>query len=254
MVDNALVDLTGKILGASDFSMLWTSGEEFFARFGFSQMNYGLADSRTGEMIGIHSNMSDEWMSHYVASDYARLDPWVRHACEHSHHALYSESVGCAVNLTGSDEERKFINECTDTGLYRTVLVPYRDVSGQSIGGLNLLSDMSHDEFTEIISSHLNTLLVGATLFNSHINMIDEKVKTEAETWHVLSSSNSVLSPREMEVLNWLAAGLRNDRIAEKMQISSVTVNFHIMSIKKKLHAKTREHAVAIAFIKKLIR
>lgn len=67
------------------------------------------------------------------------------------------------------------------------------------------------------------------------------------------SSPSSILTPREREVLLWLSQELRNDRISEKTNLAAVTVNFHMQSIKQKLEAKTREHAVAIAVARNLI-
>ena len=61
------------------------------------------------------------------------------------------------------------------------------------------------------------------------------------------------LSPRERECLRWLAAGLRYDRIAERLGISLVTVELHVANAKRKLCAKTREQALAIAVALRLL-
>ena len=55
------------------------------------------------------------------------------------------------------------------------------------------------------------------------------------------------LTDREKECLVWLARGLRNDRIAEKMGIKTVTVQLHLDKARKKLAAATREQALSIA-------
>jgi DNA-binding CsgD family transcriptional regulator len=52
---------------------------------------------------------------------------------------------------------------------------------------------------------------------------------------------------KEHDILSLLASGLRNDQIAHKMNIAEVTVRKHLLSVRKKLGAKTREEAVAIA-------
>ena len=57
------------------------------------------------------------------------------------------------------------------------------------------------------------------------------------------------LSPREKEVLQWLAAGLRPKQVAEKMQIGYRTVDKYIISAKTKLKAKSRDQAIAKAMI-----
>lgn len=52
------------------------------------------------------------------------------------------------------------------------------------------------------------------------------------------------LTPREREVLAWLAEGLPNKAIAARLGISEHTVKFHVASIYGKLDASTRAEAV----------
>ena len=58
------------------------------------------------------------------------------------------------------------------------------------------------------------------------------------------SQDGSVLTPREIEVLGMLAAGLPNKTIAKKLGVSAHTVKFHVGSIMTKLHASSRTEAV----------
>ncbi len=55
------------------------------------------------------------------------------------------------------------------------------------------------------------------------------------------------LTPRESEVLQLLAGGLTNRRIAERLSISEHTVKFHVNAILGKLGAQTRGEAIAQA-------
>ena len=57
------------------------------------------------------------------------------------------------------------------------------------------------------------------------------------------------LSPRERECLEWLAAGLRPDQIADRLAIGSKSVEKYISGAKRKLKATTRDHAIAKALI-----
>jgi DNA-binding CsgD family transcriptional regulator len=56
-----------------------------------------------------------------------------------------------------------------------------------------------------------------------------------------------LLSPREREVLVWLASGLRTAEIAHRMGIETVTVGYHLQRARRKLGARTREQALVIA-------
>ena len=55
------------------------------------------------------------------------------------------------------------------------------------------------------------------------------------------------LTLRESEVLAFVAAGLRNADIAKRLHVSGRTVDHHVSSILRKLHARTRGEAVAEA-------
>ena len=56
-----------------------------------------------------------------------------------------------------------------------------------------------------------------------------------------------VLSPREREVLDYLAKGLTGEEVASRLGLSPETVRTHVRNAMDKLEAHTRVHAVAIA-------
>jgi len=62
------------------------------------------------------------------------------------------------------------------------------------------------------------------------------------------------LSAREIEVLQCVAAGLRNKEIAFQLGISEATVNAHVKHILEKLNASDRTHAVTTALRRGIIR
>jgi DNA-binding NarL/FixJ family response regulator len=57
--------------------------------------------------------------------------------------------------------------------------------------------------------------------------------------------ANVLLTPRELDVLSAIGAGLGNKAIARELGISLHTVKFHIESLFRKLGARTRAEAVA---------
>jgi DNA-binding NarL/FixJ family response regulator len=62
------------------------------------------------------------------------------------------------------------------------------------------------------------------------------------------------LTAREREVMAMVAAGLRNDEIAEFFVISPATVKTHVSRALRKLHARDRAQLVAIAYRFGLVR
>lgn len=61
------------------------------------------------------------------------------------------------------------------------------------------------------------------------------------------------LTPRELDVLGWMAKGLSNSEIAVRLVVSPVTVKFHVGNILSKLGCSSRTEAVALALQRKLV-
>ena len=61
------------------------------------------------------------------------------------------------------------------------------------------------------------------------------------------------LTHREVQCLQELAVGERPQRIAAILGIAPITVEFHIRNARRKLGAKTREHAIAIVISRGLL-
>jgi len=62
------------------------------------------------------------------------------------------------------------------------------------------------------------------------------------------------LSPREAEVLSFVAKGMSNKEIAEQLGTSEGTVRIHVQHILSKLEAGDRTHAVTIALQRGILR
>ena len=57
-------------------------------------------------------------------------------------------------------------------------------------------------------------------------------------------AGSAMLTPKESLVLQLLAGGLPNKRIAVELDLSSETVKWHVKKLLAKLNAGSREHAV----------
>jgi DNA-binding CsgD family transcriptional regulator len=69
----------------------------------------------------------------------------------------------------------------------------------------------------------------------------------------IAANGESGLSARELEVLQELASGARNSRIAARLGITERTVKAHLGSIYQKLGVESRSAAVAAALQRKLV-
>jgi len=59
-----------------------------------------------------------------------------------------------------------------------------------------------------------------------------------------ISDSDYLLSPREKEVLEWLAKGLVYKEIAQHLGVGSETIKMHLKNIYKKLHVQNKIEAL----------
>lgn len=64
----------------------------------------------------------------------------------------------------------------------------------------------------------------------------------------IVSSAMANLRPREIQVIDLLAAGHRNRSIAERLGISENTVKFHVSRILRKLGASSRSEAISMLY------
>ncbi len=99
------------------------------------------------------------------------------------------------------------------------------------------------DELVAAVQAVAAGLIVGHP--NSFMPLLDQL----AESPHTRPTltDGEVLTPRELDVLQLLAAGLTNRAIAHQLTVSENTIKFHVGSILMKLGAASRAEAVATA-------
>ncbi|MFW6057136.1 MAG: response regulator transcription factor [Chloroflexota bacterium] len=95
----------------------------------------------------------------------------------------------------------------------------------------------------------INELLVTRPRVAEQILQQFHELSREKET----ASFMSPLTPKEMEVLHYMAEGYLNKQIADKLDVTEQTIKNHITSILRKLNANARTQAVVIAIRKGLV-
>jgi NarL family two-component system response regulator LiaR len=117
-----------------------------------------------------------------------------------------------------------------------------------------LLKDVKMDELAEAVrraaqgEATLHPRVATRVLQELH------GVKTDGEHPSNELDPLSKLTPREMEVLHWLANGSSNREIAEQLVISDYTVKGHVSNILSKLHLADRTQAAVYAWREGIVR
>lgn len=107
-----------------------------------------------------------------------------------------------------------------------------------------LLKNLQENEFADLINRlNRNEPIISPGLANK---LLREFARLKEEE-HSLQTETG-LTDREEAVLRHVAQGATNKEIANSLQISQHTVNFHMKNILSKLHLRNRAEAVAWAF------
>jgi DNA-binding NarL/FixJ family response regulator len=81
-----------------------------------------------------------------------------------------------------------------------------------------------------------------------------KRIQAELAAQIVEHMGEDRVTAREIQVLEYVAAGKRNREIGERLFISEETVKVHLKRLMAKLGAKDRTHAVAIANSRGVVR
>ena len=190
-----------------------------------------------------HTTIPPEWLDHYFSEQYFEYDPGI-HQVKTARGPICMSFDPGHPTYHAQGAAKTMFNEMQSFDARGSFFVPFQTPGDRPNASVNFLTDLSGPEFDEWVDRTGPSLALIATLAHTRIfDLIDSGEGDDANP----------LAPREQECLCWLAAGLRVDRIAEKMAISPRTVEFHLKSARIKLDAQTREHALAKALVAGLI-
>ncbi len=180
----------------------------------------------------VMQNWPLEWYRLYISKSYYDHDPVVRHLESDMQPHLWSDIV-YSRELT--DRQRQVMNDATEFGLHDGYIIPLEGTTDLqnclSLSGQHLeLPPYSHD-----------AIYMVAMYAHETIIRIDEE--TEKQTQH----DESQLTPREREILSWVANGKTDPEIGIICGISHRTASDHVKNAIGKLGAVNRTQAVVEA-------
>lgn len=99
------------------------------------------------------------------------------------------------------------------------------------------------EAYPEEIDSTIRTVYSGKSVFSGKVlpPLLDGNATS------TYKPEDFALTPREMEVLRAMGAGLKNIEVAQQLYITTATVRFHLANIIQKLGAENRTEALVIA-------
>ncbi|MFA3917683.1 helix-turn-helix transcriptional regulator [Ruegeria hyattellae] len=213
------------------------------ASVGFNALNILCFSPESGDIHWVRSSMSKDWLELYDRSGSANGDPMlaqVRNGTE----SLYVRAASLRNGGRHSEKVVALNHGLKSAGymhLYSLVVpCPENEAKLVVISSDRPDADdvMRHQQREMRILATVLATNLGADMPSDHGRVYDIA--------DVLLDGPR-LTKREIEVLGHLAQGHRNDRIAEMLGLSEITVRTHIRSARDKLDAPTREAALVRA-------
>jgi DNA-binding NarL/FixJ family response regulator len=120
------------------------------------------------------------------------------------------------------------------------VLSAYKDI-GTVLAVIKSGADgyMLKDDSLKLIPEAIKTIIAGERWFSEELR---EKIN-QANNSGLNGMTGDQLSDREMDILIWLCHGLTNQQIAQKMQLTERTVEYHIKRVFDKAGVISRVEA-----------
>lgn len=210
--------------------------EELRDHFRVDHMVYHWVNSN-GEQYGC-GTYDLKWVSRYVEKGYLRIDPVIV-GCYQSFHPTDWKRFDWS-----SKAARAFMQDAIAHGVgNQGYSIPIRGPNGQ-FAHFTLSHNCSDDDWAAFTDTNRRDLILVAHAFNQKA--------LEFEPGRTPEKSQS-LSPREIEAMTLLAAGLNRAQAAEQLSISEHTLRVYVESARHKLGAINTTHAVARALSRGLI-
>lgn len=226
----SIQDFIEQVHKANGFRALWAVSLKFFQSHGMIRLSYlhspppGAPDYRSGRYFS--QGFPKDWIRHYVDDQLSDVDPIPNFALHQTRPFLWSQ-ITQLKKL--SPAEQAFMNELTVADLGDGLAIPVFGPAGR-----NGYVGLGFKEGEGPPSDYCVRQLQWAAQI-AHIKYCELVIDKEL--------SLPDLSPREREILQWVARGKSNSSIASIVGISANTVDTHLRRIYSKFHVNDRTTA-----------
>jgi DNA-binding CsgD family transcriptional regulator len=244
-MDRPVLELLERLSAARTADAVWAAAAAGLSAVGVEWCHHayhpGAWSAPGGPGWMRRSTLPPSWTEHYAARRYRLIDAASRHCA----HAVTPCPVGEEFARAAGDAA--WAGMCAEAaasvGVGCGLAVPLRPAPGTGAGGFSLLTRLRGPAFEAWRAAHGRGVVLVAQA--TSLRLLEAADEQPART--PSRDAPPRLSRRERECLLWLAAGLRNDRIAERLGIARATVELHLARARRKLGAATREQALAKA-------
>lgn len=214
--------------------------ESFSKQMGFEKFAYALsikAPSLKPQQY-IISGYPNEWTDRYLARQYFKIDPLIRHAENSSLPAIWDEQRFC------DDDVQEFWEEAREFGLNAGLTFAVHEQPG-----VTGIFSLSRDQAIDLQDQDLAALIGRAQMFASVLHNAVSRIDLPK----LLPEGITSLTARERECLKWAADGKTAWETGQILGIAERTAVFHLDNVMQKLGAANKIQAIVRALALKLV-
>ncbi|MCQ0987737.1 helix-turn-helix transcriptional regulator [Jiella marina] len=175
------------------------------------------------------------WMTHYDRSGYCREDPVLKYCFETINPFEWSNAP---IDPNRYPKADRVMGEASEFGMAEGFCIPIIDVNG-----FQAVVSMAGERIEASPDERRMLHLLGYYAHNASIRVGKQKL-----------SRGGVLSPREREVLAFIAEGNAINDVAERLGVSVETVTTHLKRAKAKFGTRSTTHTVVEALRQRELR
>lgn len=202
--------------------------------YGFEQTLIALAPGlpiTLGDFF-LRGNVSARWLEIYNHRRFINIDPALAHCITRSTPVLWGPRIFT------SNEQKAICKAASRFGLRSGITLPFHGANGE-VGVLCLARS---DRPTRQLRQDILHLTPALSMMRDYV--FQGALRFATQTIH---PSVPLLTLRELECLTWCSTGKSSWEISQILKCTESTVNFHILNLRRKLHATSRRQAVVNA-------
>lgn len=233
-MSNVFSDFIDRIRGLDRPETLRTAMSRFAEGLGFESFMFLHTDDASGENL-LLSNYPDAWVEHYIANDYAHIDPVVAQASRSTSSFPWGHSEYLA-RLEG--QERRLFDEAGEFGVKQGICCTWRN-GGGFVSGMSVATAKPENEFQRLLGRHRVDIELACLYFCSHVEN-----RVIGRGGHIYGD---LLTVREKDCLIWTLQGRRVEQMARASGVLEAVIRDCLRSATIKLKAADPIHAAARA-------
>ncbi|WP_024520883.1 LuxR family transcriptional regulator [Bradyrhizobium sp. Tv2a-2] len=228
---HALQDFIDQLTESTNEDALQKSMANIADAMNLACFAYLCLPQQPGESPKLISTYPPSWIAYYLQNQYEHVDPVISQAIRHNQPFRWGLGLGPRLR---SEPQRELFEEAARFGIRYGFTIPIHDSRG-AISAVTFATDKRRVDFERSIQEHANVLRVLAILFHARARL-------------TLSSDRLIdgvlLSPRQLECLEWSSRGKSAWEIGTILGISQRTAAFHLDNARAKLGVRTLRQAV----------